>query len=180
MILSTDLLQRLAFPVLDQAQLNSLRAFGYERTTRAGEVLFRASDAIYPLVVVLDGRTRIIDCSDGTTQVIEDSGPGEMHGELAMLTGQQAFADCVVSEPGTVLLVPPTGLRDAIHTSPKLSDLLVMAFLARRQVLMRLAAASLTIIATKPSPTPLQLKEFLVAAEFHTAFSSGATRRRPC
>jgi thioredoxin reductase (NADPH) len=157
----SDDLRRLAFPVLDEAQIGALRPFGRERATAAGDVLFRAGDATYPLVVVIEGRTRILDYSDGAAHVIEDGGPGEIHGELAMLTGQQAFADCIVGESGRVLLVPPAGLREAIRTSSELSDLLVAAFAARRQLFMRLSAASLTIVGSARSAAPLTLKEFL-------------------
>jgi thioredoxin reductase (NADPH) len=78
-----------------------------------------------------------------------------------MLTGQRAFADCVVTEPGRVLLVPPDRLREAIRTSPALSDLLVTAFAARRQLFMHLSAASLSIVGGAPSAAALGLKEFL-------------------
>lgn len=158
---SEESLERRAFPVLDEAQIEALRRFGEERETAAGDVLFRPGDEVYPLVVVLEGRTQILDCAEGGEHVIEDSGRGEIHGELAMLVGQRAFADCVVSEPGRVLLVPPDRLREAVRTSPELSDLLVGAFVARRQILMGLSAASLTLIGDKRSASAVELEEFL-------------------
>lgn len=158
---SREDLEHRAFPVLDEDQIEALRRFGDERATEAGDVLFQAGDAIYPLVVVLEGRTQILDCSEGGEVVIEDGGRGEIHGELAMLIGQRAFADCVVGEPGRVLLVPPDRLREAIRTSPELSDLLVGAFVARRQVLMGLSAASLTLVGNERSAPAVALKEFL-------------------
>lgn len=81
---SREELERRAFPVLDEGQIEALRRFGEERETAAGDVLFRAGDAVYPLVVVLGGRTQIRDCADEGEHVIEDSGRGEIHGELAM------------------------------------------------------------------------------------------------
>ncbi len=161
MSISPDELRRLAFPLLDAASYAALRAFGHERATVAGEVLFRAGDATYPLVAVAAGRTRILDRAADPPAVIEDGGPGAFHGELAMLTGQRAFADCEVTEPGRVLLVPPDRLREAISTSAELSDLLVTAFAARRQLFMRLSAASLTLVGGGPSAAALAIKEFL-------------------
>ena len=161
MSISPDELHRQAFPALDAAQLAALGAFGHERSTVAGEVLFRAGDAVYPFVAVVAGRTRIVDRSSDPPVAIEDGGPGMFHGELAMLTGQRAFADCEVTEPGTVLLVPPDRLRAAVRTTPDLSDLLVTAFVARRQLYRRLSANSLTIVGTGPSAASLARKEFL-------------------
>jgi thioredoxin reductase (NADPH) len=161
MIFTSDDLHHQASLVLNPEQLAVLQTFGYERTTAAGDILFQAGDTNYPLVVVLKGRTQILDRSEGVIQVIEDSGPGEIQGGIAMLTGQRAFMDCVVSVPGRVLLVPPKRLRELIRTEPELSALLIGAFVARRQALMRLSAASLTIIGTKPSVVAYTIKEFL-------------------
>ena len=161
MSVTQDELLRQAFPVLDRAQIAALTAFGAERVTQPGDVLFDVGDSSYPLVVVLDGRTRILDRSEGADQVIKESGPGEFHGELGMLTGQRAFAACVAATPGRVLLVPPAAVHDVIRTVPELSDLLVIAFSARRQLLMRSAAATLTVIGRVNSAPVLALQEFL-------------------
>lgn len=161
MSVSPHELHRIAFPDLSAAQLDALRPFGHERVTAAGDVLFQTGEQRYPLVVVLTGRTQILDRSDTVVDVIEDSGPGEIHGELAILIGQHASADCVVSEPGRVLLVPPENLREAIRTSAELSALLISAVVARRHVLVHMSAASITLIGTKPSATVYALKEFL-------------------
>ncbi|MDP9365535.1 MAG: FAD-dependent oxidoreductase [Chloroflexota bacterium] len=153
-------LNRRAFPVLSERQVGLLRPFGTVRTTSAGDVLFELGDEGYDLVVVLEGRTEIVERSDGTDRVLKTSGPGEFHGELGLLTGQTVFAACVVRDPGRVLLVPPAKLREAIETVPELSDVLVTAFAARRQVLMRSAAATLSIVGPETSPAVLALEEF--------------------
>ena len=101
--------QRQAFPVLTDEQIALLRPFGEVRPTQAGEVLFEVGDATYPLVVVLSGKTGIIDRSEGSDQLITTTGPGGFNGELGLLTGQMVFAACVVRDSGAVLLVPPPG-----------------------------------------------------------------------
>lgn len=153
-------LEARAFPVLSEAQIARLRPFGQVRRTRAGDVLFEVGDAVYNLVVVLEGRTEIVERSEGAGRVIKTSGPGEFHGELGLLTGQTVFAACVVRDPGAVLLVPPATVREIVATVPELSDVLVTAFAARRQILMQSAAASLTIIGPEASREGLRLQEF--------------------
>ena len=153
-------LNRRAFPVLSERQVALLRPFGTVRTTSAGDVLFELGDKGYDLVVVLEGRTEIVERSDGTDRVLKTSGPGEFHGELGLLTGQTVFAACVVRDPGRVLLVPRARLREAIETVPELSDVRVTAFAARRQVLMRSAAATLSIVGPETSPAVLAMEEF--------------------
>ena len=155
-----DYVYRQAFPTLTESQLALLMPLGDVRPTVAGEVLFEVGDAAYHLVVVLEGRTEVIDRSDGVDRVLKASGPGEFHGELGLLTGQTVFAACVVREPGAVLMVPPAALRDVLRTIPELADVLVMSFAARRKILMRSAAATLTIIGPEASGHVLHLREF--------------------
>src|SRR5215208_8357017 len=150
-------IQPQAFPLLTDEQIALFRPFGEVRTTKAGEVLYEVGDATYPLVVVLSGQTAIVDRSEGSDQEIATTGPGGFNGELGLLTGQTVFAACVVREPGEVLLVPPAAVHEAIETIPVLSDVLITAFAWRRQLLMRAASATLTLIGPDSSPSILRL-----------------------
>jgi thioredoxin reductase (NADPH) len=158
--LSTEELRRQAFPVLTEEQIALLRPFGEEQTTRAGDVLFAVGDTEYPLVIILEGQTAVIDRSSGTDDVLKTSGPGEFHAELGLLTGQTVFVSGVVREAGKVLLVPAPAVHEIIATIPVLSDILVTAFAARRQILMRSAAATLTVIGSGTSPEVVGIQEF--------------------
>ncbi|HEU5433242.1 MAG TPA: FAD-dependent oxidoreductase [Thermomicrobiales bacterium] len=159
---SPDDLRRQSKIVLDEEDIARLRPFGAVRPTRVGDVLFDVGDERYPLVVVLSGRTEIIDRSDGGEFVIQSSGPGEFNGELGLLTGQVAFAGCVVREAGEALVIPPAAVQHAIATIPEVSDVLVTAFAARRQLLMRSAAATLTLIGPQNAAGIERLQEFTV------------------
>ncbi len=153
-------LERQAFPLLSTEEIELLRPFGEVRATQTGDVLFEIGDAEYPLVVILSGETQIIDRSERVDRIIGTSGPGRFIGELGLLTGQTVFVACIVTEPGEVLLVPPQGVREAIAMIPDLSDVLVTAFAARRQILMQSAAATLTLIGPEEAPSIVRLQEF--------------------
>lgn len=153
-------LEQAAFPVLSAEQIDLLRPFGEVRQTQVGDVLFEIGDRTYPLVVVLSGQTAVVDTSERVERSLKLSGPGEFVGELGLLTGQAVFVACIVREAGQVLLVPPAAVREVTATIPALSDVLVTALAARRQVLMRAAAASLTIIGPEDSSEVLNLLEF--------------------
>jgi thioredoxin reductase (NADPH) len=159
-MLSQDLLRRES-PILTPEEIDLLRPFGTVRATRAGEVLFEVGDRGYPLVVVLSGRVAVFDRSGGVDTLIKSCGPGEFHGELGILTGQNVIAACVVEEAGEALLVPPTGVQEAIETIPVLSDILVTTFAVRREILMGKAAATLTLIGPESSPNIARLREFV-------------------
>src|SRR5690349_7023513 len=70
----TDALRAQAFPVLTVDQIARLRPFGTERPTTPGDILFAIGDAHYPLVVVLQGRTEVVDRAGGTERIIKTSG----------------------------------------------------------------------------------------------------------
>ena len=104
------------------------------------------------MIVVLAGRTEIVDRSERVERVLRASGPGEFNGELGhphradglrLLRRARAGRGAASSRRAAV--------REAIATIPALSDLLVTAFAARRQILMRSAAATLTMIGPEES-----------------------------
>jgi thioredoxin reductase (NADPH) len=160
MALNRDDLQRQSIAVLGEPELALLRPLGEIRPTRTGDVLFEAGDPSDSLAVVLSGRTEIIHRSDGSETFIRSTGPGEFAGELGLLTGQTRFSACVVREAGEVLIVPRAAVQHAIATIPELSDVLVTALAARRQLLMSAAASTLTLIAPDTSASLERLQEF--------------------
>lgn len=155
-----DLLRQ-AFPVLTDEQIALLQPFAARKATRAGQVIFEAGSGSSWLVVVLSGRTEIVDRSDGGERVISTSGPGQFTGELGLLTGQTVDATCIVREAGEVLVVSAPAVQEVIATVPALSDVLVAAFSSRRLLLMRAAGPTLTLIGPESSPEMLHLEEFL-------------------
>lgn len=148
-----------AFPVLNVSQIAKLRPFGTTRKIQADEVLIEIGDDIPGLFVVLEGQTKIVDRANDE-RVIKTSGPGEFNGELGILTGQRAFVACVAAKSGTLLFVSSAKVQEIIANIPELSDILVTALAARRQLLMRGVVASLTIIGRKDDGEVLHLLEF--------------------
>jgi len=61
----------------------------------AGQVLFREGDAGDSLYVVVTGRIRMLAGAPGAESAIGDLGPGELLGEMALLTGEPRSATIV-------------------------------------------------------------------------------------
>ncbi len=151
--------EELAFPALDVPQIAMLRPFGTLRKTHANEVLVEIGDNIPGLFVVLEGRTNTLDRANDD-HVIRASGPGEFNGELGILTGQRAFLACVAAMSSTLLFVPSANVAQIIANIPELSDVLVTAFAARRELLMKGAVAAVTIIGSEDNNKVMHLLEF--------------------
>ena len=88
-------------PVLDAAQLGTLRGYGSERDVAAGDVLFADGDETYDLIVLIAGTADIIEgYGHPGASVIASYGPSEFLGEIGMLTGQRAFLSAVATSAG--------------------------------------------------------------------------------
>ena len=112
-------------PVLDAAQLGTLRGYGSERDVAAGDVLFADGDETYDLIVLLAGTADIIEgYGHPGASVVASYGPSEFLGEIGMLTGQRAFLSAVATSAGRVLTVPVAQLRRVMAQEPGLSDLI--------------------------------------------------------
>ncbi|WP_035127346.1 FAD-dependent oxidoreductase [Conexibacter woesei] len=147
-----------AYPRLDDEQLARLAPAGRTRTTRAGDVLFREGDEDYDFVVVLEGRVAIVQGEGDDERLIAVHGPRRFLGELGLLTGQPAFFSAVVHRAGSVLEVPVERLRDLATRDSALGDLILRAYLIRRELLIGLGAG-LKIVGSRYSPRARELRD---------------------
>jgi thioredoxin reductase (NADPH) len=148
-----------AFPRLSEAQIERLSAYGKVRPTEAGEVLFSEGDESYDFFVVLKGKVAVVDPDPGGDRLIAVHGPRRFLGELSLLTGQAAFFTAVVREPGEVLQVSVGRLRSLVGQDPSLGDLILRAYLLRREMLIGLGAG-MTIVGSRYAPDTRRLREF--------------------
>jgi thioredoxin reductase (NADPH) len=146
-------------PPVDAEQLALLCRYGQERPTTAGYVLFREGDRAYDFIVVVSGAVTVVDHDAGVERDLVTIGPGRFLGELGILTGERMFATAVVTEPGSVLVVPVDRLQEVIAQDQELADLIVQTILRRRQWLLQ-HRAGLQIIGSRSSPDARRLREF--------------------
>jgi thioredoxin reductase (NADPH) len=149
-----------AFPRLGDDQIEALRPYGERRPTRAGDVLVREGERHRDFFVVLAGTVAIFE-GYGTTEerLVKVHGPGRFLDELGLLTGQPSFVSAVVSEPGEVLAVPLPALRELVSRDPRLGDLILRAFICRRELLLG-TVSGIRIVGSRFSPDTRRLREF--------------------
>ncbi len=141
-----------AFPTLDPQDLRVLEALGDRRPVARGEYLYREGDTSYDFFyAVVSGAVEIIVDSHGEKRVITRHGAGQFLGELNLLTGFRVLVTARVVEIGEVIAVPRETLRRLIATNPKLSDVILAAFVARRTLLTG-AASPIRVIGSRFSP----------------------------
>jgi thioredoxin reductase (NADPH) len=148
-----------AYPRLGELQIDALSRDGERRRTEAGEVLFRQGERDYDFFVVLEGKVLVCDGDGPDARVIAVHGAGRFLGELSLLSRQAAFFTAVGAEPGEVLVVPVERLRERVLLDPALGDLILRAYLLRRERLIGLGAG-LQIVGSHYSPEARRLREF--------------------
>ena len=132
-----------ATPRLSAEQLARLRAYGGAQTVDVGDVLYGPGDATYDLVVLEDATVEIVQPAtlDAPEESLVRFGPGSFLGELNLLTGQAVYLIARVVEAGRVHRIAPTRFRQLMAEDPELSDILLEAFRARREVLTHSGAS---------------------------------------
>jgi thioredoxin reductase (NADPH) len=147
--LSHEELQRRANTPLPGRLLARLEARGERRAAKAGEALYRTDDCPYPFVYPYSATLQI---RDPTGMVLGVMTPGQFTGDLALLLGQTSFSDCVVIEPGEVLIVPQPQIAEVVRVDPEVGDRLLEAFAARRERLIQRRQGTLTLVGREDAP----------------------------
>lgn len=155
--LNYEELKRRANERLPNRVVATLEARGERRSVATGETLYRVDDRQYPFVYAISATLQIRD-PDGLLLGVMD--PGQFTGELALLFGQPAFADCVAVNPGEVIVVAPRTIAELVQVDPDVSDVLLPAFAARRLLLMQRQQGTLTIVGREGSALLQRLLQF--------------------
>ncbi|XVV08200.1 FAD-dependent oxidoreductase [Actinoplanes sp. CA-131856] len=149
-----------AFVALDEEQFARAVTYGRSQPARAGDVLFDAGDDNGDLILIGSGGADVVH-SD-STDVILHAGPRQFVGELNLLTGQTRILTAHVTADGVVHRVSPDAFRRLMAQDTELSDILLRAFLARRQLLVSRSARGLDVVADDATAEGLALRTFLV------------------
>ncbi|MGD9961334.1 FAD-dependent oxidoreductase [Nocardioides sp.] len=150
-----------AYPRLTADQVMLLSRYGERKRLDRGTVLFCEGDRDCGLFVVLEGRVRVVqeDDSEGRSRVIAVHGPGRFVGDLSMLTGQAVYVTAIAQTDVEVEEIRFDRLKEAVTQDQALGDLILRAFILRRNLHASLGAG-LRIIGSRFSPDARRLRDF--------------------
>jgi thioredoxin reductase (NADPH) len=143
--------------VLSGSQLATLAELGEERTAVVGERLFEVGDASYPFIAIHEGEVAITDPAG--REIVRHGAAGFL-GEMNLLSGQTVFLTAVVTEPLRYIAVDREVLRKLLFEDGSLSDLLLSAFIERRELLQREHGVGLEIVGPHESSDTRRLLDF--------------------
>ena len=159
-------------PELTDAQWDRLRGYGTPQQTEAGDVLFRAGDRRYDLILVETGEVEVVREALWWTDEarLAALGPRTFVGELGLLNGQRAFLTARVTEPGRILRIDHDALQRMMAEDDELCDLMLRTLWARREMLRHGPAAwTLKIVGSSRSAESTALRRYAERLELvHT------------
>jgi thioredoxin reductase (NADPH) len=157
-------LQSVAFPRLDQSQISALAGCAAASLVRykAGQKLFQVGDRDYRFFVIRSGEIEIVDESGDAPKTIVVHTAGEFTGEEGQLTGRPAIASAVARTDSEVYEVTTDALRQIVNRCPEVGDLILQAFIARRQLLRESGAfTGIRVIGSRYSHDTFRIRDFL-------------------
>jgi len=120
------------FAELDDGQLDRLGECARPRRYARGQIIFAEGDPGTSLCIVASGRIDAVASSpDGKELVLNSFGPGDVFGELALLTGEPRSADAVAREASQVFLLPRDDFLTFLEANPR-AAITLLAIVSRK------------------------------------------------
>jgi thioredoxin reductase (NADPH) len=157
-------LQSIAFPTLSDAQIREFEAGtgAVSRSFRDGEVLIAVGDRDFKFFIVKAGEIEILDHSGEGPKTVTLHRKGEFTGDVSHLTGRASIISAVARGHCEASEVSGDALRVALNQCPTLSDIILQAFIARRQLLRESGDfVGLRVIGSRYSTDTFRVRDFL-------------------
>lgn len=153
-----------AFPTLDETQINELGRCtdAAPRLYRHGQTLFAVGGRNVNFFIVKSGEVEIWDYSGDVPKTLTIHSKGQFTGDISHLTGLPAVVTAVARGDCEVYAISGDALRRALNQCPAISDIILQAFIARRQLLRESANfTGLRVIGSRYSPDTFRVRDFL-------------------
>jgi thioredoxin reductase (NADPH) len=157
-------LQSIAFPTLDHDQIAQLSRCTSTtvQSYRNGDTLFAVGQRDFKFHVIKSGEVEIVDYSGDVPKTVTVHRAGGFTGDISHLTGNPSVVSGVARGDVQVYEISGDVLRRVLNQCPTLSDIILQAFIARRQLLRQSPDfTGLRVIGSRYSPDTFRVRDFL-------------------
>jgi thioredoxin reductase (NADPH) len=157
-------LQSVAFPVLDETQIAQVASCTavLPKRYKDGEVLIAFGERDFKFLIVKSGEIEIVDNFGDSPRTIAIQRKGQFTGDISHLTGRPFMFTAVAKGDCEVFEISGESLRQVLNQCPGLSDIILQAFIARRQLLRDSPDfTGLRVIGSRYSPDTFRIRDFL-------------------
>ena len=151
----------IAFPKLDDCEIELARQCGTPQTFAAGADLYRGGDQPLDCFVIVEGHVCIIDPTGDEERVLLEFGSGGFTGDITVLTHRASAVTCrAVTRCETIRLTGEI-MRQLMVKCPTLNEKWIPALLRRREILEKVGVEGLRVFGEHSDLATLHLREFL-------------------
>lgn len=157
-------LRSTAYPKLEPEQIEVIARCPHTRRAcyADGDKLFDVGDRDFKFFVVQSGAIEIVDSSGDTPKTRVVHGPGEFTGDVSHLTGGTSLVSAVARGETVVYEIASDGLRHILIQRPQLGDVILQAFIARRELLNEPGSfTGVRVIGSRYSKDTFRIRDFL-------------------
>src|SRR5262245_28424585 len=175
-------LQSVAFPTLDETQISEMAGCtnATPKLYRDGETLYAVGDRNMSFFIVKSGEVTVMDFSGDEPKTITVHRKGSFTGDISLVTGLPAVVSGTARGDTEVYEIPGDVLRLVLNQCPTASDLILQAFIARRQLLRESPDfTGLRVIGSRYSHDTFRVRDFL-DQESHPLHMGGPRNRPAC
>lgn len=157
-------LQTIAFPTLDDAHVVELAECtgAASRTFEDGDVLIEVGDPDFGFFVIRSGAVEILDVTADEPRTITIHRRGQFTGDVSHVTGAPSIVRAVARGTTVVDELSSDAVRKMINVCPDTGDVVLQAFLARRQLLRESGTfTGLRVFGSRYSQDAFRIRDFL-------------------
>ncbi len=150
-----------AFPTLSEKQIAAIAQFATRRHFRDGDSLFQAGTSRGAFFVILSGAVEIVDNSGGQPRSVVTHLPGQFTGDIDILSRRRTVVSGIARADTDALEVAPADIRRIISDDPGMGEIILQAFIARREQLLESGFQGIRVIGSGSSRDAYRIREFL-------------------
>lgn len=158
----TDLdVHAIAFPRLEESHVAYLSSLGVRRTLHDGELVFKAGEPNFKFFVVTQGAVEIREESSGVPKHVALHEPYHFGGDVSLVTGRPALVSGVARGATEIFELDRSSIKRVLAERPVLGELLLRAFIARRELLIASEFKGLRVLGSGVSRDTFRIRDFL-------------------
>jgi thioredoxin reductase (NADPH) len=157
-------LQSIAFPILDEAQIAQLANCTHvtAKHYRDGEKLITVGERNVKFFIVKSGEIEIVDSSGDQPKTLAVHQKGQFTGDISHLSGMPVIFTAIARGDCEAYEISGDTLRHVLNQCPGLGDIILQAFIARRQLVRESPDfIGLRVIGSRYSPDTFRVRDFL-------------------
>lgn len=153
--------ESIAFPKLNDEDIQALSKFVKVESFQKGQKLFTACERNFKFFIIKTGQVEITDSFRGRDKPIAVLGPSQFTGDIDMIIGRPAFVSAFAKTKCVTYDLTADDLKHIINEMPRLSAIFLKAFLARKQLLEKSGVTGVKIIGSRFSKDTNRIRSFL-------------------